>query len=84
MRHAWAGFFESAHAIIFILAASEYDVATVEDGSVNRLADALHLFEQVCANKILKNVDIVLFFNKIDQLKRKLKVRRIMKSLAGL
>ncbi|KAG6909932.1 hypothetical protein DXG01_014454, partial [Tephrocybe rancida] len=44
-----------------------------EDRAVNRLEDSVLLWKAVCSNKLLANVDLVLFLNKCDILEAKLK-----------
>lgn len=39
---------------------------------MNRLEDSVLLWKAVCSNKLLANVDLVLFLNKCDLLERKL------------
>lgn len=64
-RHAWASFFDSVDAIIFLAPISAFNQVLSEDPRVNRVADSLHLFRAICANKLLANVNIVLFLNKV-------------------
>jgi len=40
---------------------------------MNRMLDALVLFEQICRNPLLAHTDMILFFNKKDVLEKKLK-----------
>jgi hypothetical protein len=59
-------------AIIFLAPISGFDQVLVEDKSVNRLEDSVLLWKAVCSNKLLANVDLVLFLNKCDILEAKL------------
>ncbi|KAG8982782.1 hypothetical protein FRB90_006553 [Tulasnella sp. 427] len=52
---------------------SAFDQVLVEDRKVNRIEDSLLLFRNICANKLLGKVNIVLFLNKVDILEKKLK-----------
>ena len=72
-RHRWASYFDDAQAIIFLAPISAFDQALVEDGAVNRVVDSLALFEQVVGNRLLRDVSLVLFLNKVDVLERKLR-----------
>ncbi|RKO94036.1 guanine nucleotide binding protein, alpha subunit [Blyttiomyces helicus] len=73
-RLCWAPFFESEiHAILFIVSLASYDQMLVEDPTINRMLDALVLFETVSNNPLLKKVNIILFLNKADLFERKLK-----------
>jgi guanine nucleotide-binding protein alpha-1 subunit len=59
-------------AIIFMAPISGFDQVLVEDRSVNRLEDSVLIWKAVCSNKLLANVELVLFLNKCDILERKL------------
>lgn len=71
-RLFWAPYFDLVDAIIFLAPISCFDQTLAEDRSVNRLEDSVLLWKDVCENKLLQNVQIVLFLNKIDILKDKL------------
>ncbi|QRV80600.1 G-protein alpha subunit [Ceratobasidium sp. AG-Ba] len=71
-RHVWAPFFSDVNAIIFLAPISAFDQTLAEDKRVNRVEDSIQLFKSVCGNKLLANVNIVLFLNKCDLLKKKL------------
>ncbi|KAF5351154.1 hypothetical protein D9756_008283 [Leucocoprinus leucothites] len=60
-------------AIIFLAPISAFDQVLSEDRTVNRLEDSVLLWKAVCSNKLLANVDLVLFLNKCDILDQKLK-----------
>jgi len=60
-------------AIIFLAPISGFDQVLAEDRSVNRLEDSVLLWKAACSNKLLANVDLVLFLNKCDILEAKLK-----------
>ncbi|SJL11623.1 uncharacterized protein ARMOST_15029 [Armillaria ostoyae] len=60
-------------AIIFLAPISGFDQVLSEDRTVNRLEDSVLLWKAVCQNKLLANVDLVLFLNKCDILESKLK-----------
>ncbi|KAF8520549.1 guanine nucleotide binding protein, alpha subunit [Gautieria morchelliformis] len=67
-RQAWAPYFEDMNALIFLAPISAFD----QDPRVNRVEDSLLLWRSVVANKLLSNVNIILFLNKCDLLKAKL------------
>ncbi|KAG2181961.1 hypothetical protein INT43_006886 [Umbelopsis isabellina] len=67
-----APYFDDCSAIIFVAAISSFDQYLREDPSVNRLYDALQLFETICNHRLLRSTSVVLFLNKIDVLQRKL------------
>ncbi|KAJ8474612.1 hypothetical protein ONZ51_g7112 [Trametes cubensis] len=70
-RPTWVPFFDDA--IIFLAPISAFDQTLVEDRSINRLEDSVLLWKEVCSNKLLAKVDLVLFLNKCDILASKLK-----------
>jgi guanine nucleotide-binding protein subunit alpha len=71
-RQAWAPYFEDVNAIIFLAPISAFDQVLVEDPRVNRLEDCLLLWITLISNKLLADVNIVLFLNKCDLLQAKL------------
>ncbi|OJT03444.1 Guanine nucleotide-binding protein alpha-4 subunit [Trametes pubescens] len=72
-RPTWVPFFDDVNAIIFLAPISAFDQTLVEDRSINRLEDSVLLWKEVCSNKLLAKVDLVLFLNKCDILTSKLK-----------
>jgi guanine nucleotide-binding protein subunit alpha len=44
-----------------------------EDPSVNRLEDSILLWKSICSAKVLRKTQLILFLNKCDILRRKLK-----------
>lgn len=83
-RQAWVPFFDDAVAIIFLAPISAFDQYLEEDPKVNRIDDSLQLFTSICANRIFKDVHLVLFLNKTDILREKLlngvKIRKYITS----
>jgi len=73
MRHAWVPFFDNVRAIIFLAPVSCFDERLSEDSRVNRLEDSFLLWRTVCSSKLLSKATMILFLNKCDLLKRKLK-----------
>ncbi|KXS08923.1 guanine nucleotide binding protein, alpha subunit, partial [Gonapodya prolifera JEL478] len=71
-RKKWIHCFESVTAIIFMAAISEYDQVLVEDETVNRVQEALTLFDSICNSRWFVKTSIILFLNKIDLFKVKL------------
>ncbi|TFK56374.1 G-alpha-domain-containing protein [Heliocybe sulcata] len=71
-RQAWAPYFEDVNAIIFLAPISAFDQQLAEDPRVNRLEDSLLLWKMVVSNKLLANVNVVLFLNKCDLLRTKI------------
>ncbi|KAF8882175.1 guanine nucleotide binding protein, alpha subunit [Gymnopilus junonius] len=72
-RAVWAQFFDDVNIIIFLAPMSGFNQVLAEDESVNRLTDSLRLWQTICSNKLLAEVEFVLFLNKLDILDAKLK-----------
>jgi len=72
-RRKWIHCFDDVTAVIFCVALSEYDEVLVEDNRVNRMHEALELFAEILSNKVFKNSSIVLFLNKSDLFREKIK-----------
>jgi len=85
-RKKWIHCFENVTAIIFMTAISEYDQTLFEDESAvrgpiqprlttlqNRMQESLTLFESVCNSSWFANTSVIVFLNKIDLFREKLK-----------
>jgi guanine nucleotide-binding protein G(i) subunit alpha len=71
-RKKWIHCFENVHAILFLVAVSEYDEKLIEDESVNRMQEALTLFDSICNSRWFVKTSIILFLNKIDIFREKI------------
>lgn len=71
-RKKWIHCFEAVTAIVFLVAISEYNQKLVEDEAVNRMQEALTLFDSICNSRWFVKTSIVLFLNKIDIFKEKI------------
>ncbi|EFP77948.1 guanine nucleotide-binding protein subunit alpha [Puccinia graminis f. sp. tritici] len=72
-RKKWIHCFENVTAIVFLVALSEYDQMLYEDDSVNRMQEALNLFDSICNSRWFIKTSIILFLNKIDLFKQKVR-----------
>lgn len=72
-RKKWVRCFENVTAVIYVVAISEYDQLCYEDNETNRVLEALDLFEDIANSEWFADIDIILFLNKKDLLKEKLK-----------
>ncbi|KIK58525.1 hypothetical protein GYMLUDRAFT_45166 [Collybiopsis luxurians FD-317 M1] len=70
-RSSWIPFFDDSQAILF-LAPLTFNQMLDEDNHVNRLEDSLMLWKDICKNELLANCNIIIFFNKMDILRRTL------------
>ncbi|KAI5305217.1 hypothetical protein KEM56_004976 [Ascosphaera pollenicola] len=73
-RKKWIHCFENVTTILFLVAISEYDQLLFEDETVNRMQEALTLFDSICNSRWFLKTSIILFLNKIDRFKEKLPV----------
>ncbi|KAI8886602.1 guanine nucleotide binding protein, alpha subunit [Backusella circina FSU 941] len=72
-RKKWIHCFEEVTAIIFMVAISEYDQVLFEDEKVNRMGESITLFQSICDMPWFKKTSTILFMNKTDIFKKKLK-----------
>jgi len=72
-RRKWIHCFQGLTALIFCVAASEYNQKLYEDDRVNRMHESLILFEEICNCQWFVSTGIILFLNKMDLLKEKIK-----------
>ncbi|KIM41553.1 hypothetical protein M413DRAFT_11089 [Hebeloma cylindrosporum] len=72
-RAAWLPYFDNVNVIIFLSPVSVFDQRLDEDPSVNRLEDSIILWTAICSSKLLAKTQLILFLNKCDLLRRKLK-----------
>ncbi|KAH6914227.1 guanine nucleotide binding protein, alpha subunit [Coprinopsis sp. MPI-PUGE-AT-0042] len=71
-RAAWIPYFKEITALLFLAPLSSFDETLAEDPTINCLEDTLMLWKTISSNKLLARVQIILFMNKTDLLKRKL------------
>ena len=72
-RMQWLKYFAHVHVVLFVTSLVAYDQTLSEDATINRMTDALVLFEHIAMHPMLSNVSIVLFFNKFDLFSKKVK-----------
>jgi hypothetical protein len=72
-RAAWIPYFDSIHALIFLAPVSCFDERLEEDPRVNRLQDSLILWDAICTSPLLLRTTFILFLNKCDLLRKKMK-----------
>ncbi|KAI8987124.1 guanine nucleotide binding protein, alpha subunit [Pilobolus umbonatus] len=78
-RKKWLTYFEGVSVIIFMVALSEYDQRLYEDERVNRLQESLTLFQSICNMKCFIHTSTILFMNKTDLFRIKLKMSPLKK-----
>jgi len=72
-RKKWVRCFENVTAVLYVVAISEYDQLCYEDNETNRVIEALDLFEDIANSEWFADIDIILFLNKKDLLREKVK-----------
>jgi len=73
-RKKWAHCFQDVTAIIFCVAMNEYDMKLYEDENVNRMHEAIQLFDEICNSKWFKSTSMILFLNKSDLFREKIQL----------
>lgn len=71
-RRKWIHCFEGVTAVIFVAALSEYNQLLFEDSKMNRMIEAIQLFDEVCNNQFLQHSTMILFLNKRDLFEQKI------------
>jgi len=72
-RRKWIHCFENVTCVIFVAAMSEYDQVLFEDETTNRMSETLRLFDEICNSRWFIDNSLILFLNKRDLFKEKLK-----------
>jgi len=72
-RRKWLHCFEDCTAVIFCVAMNEYDKMLYEEANVNRMHEAVSLFQQTVNSKWFETVSLILFLNKSDLFREKIK-----------
>lgn len=72
-RKKWIHCFQDVTAVVFCVAMSEYDLKLYEDETVNRMDESLKLFDEICNSKWFMDTSIILFLNKSDIFREKIK-----------
>jgi len=72
-RRKWIHCFDCVTAIIFCASLSGYDQVLREDRTQNRMLESILLFDEVANSSNLNKNDIILFLNKEDLFKEKIK-----------
>ena len=72
-RKKWIHCFEDVSSLIFIASLAEYHQTLVEDHTANRLQESIALFKTIFNIPWINQSSIILFFNKKDIFKEKIK-----------
>lgn len=72
-RRKWIHCFGDVKAVLYVAALSAYDMYLFEDPDVNRLEESLSLFKGICNNRFFRKTCMILFLNKVDLFKDKIR-----------
>ncbi|KAL4231060.1 guanine nucleotide-binding protein subunit alpha [Mactra antiquata] len=82
-RKKWIHLFENVTVVLFFVSLSGFDETLEEDDTLNSLTDSLNTFHDVSHNHYLDKTDFLLFLNKYDLFKEKLKTVQLKTFLAS-
>jgi G-protein alpha subunit len=71
-RRKWVHAFEGLSCMIFVVALSDYDMMVREAVGVNRMAESIQVFDDLCNSGWFTDCSLVLFFNKEDVFREKI------------
>jgi len=71
-RRKWIHCFQNVTALLYCVAMDEYDMTLIEDDSVNRMVEALNVFEVMINSEYFANTSAILFLNKDDLFRKKI------------
>ncbi|KAJ3441616.1 guanine nucleotide-binding protein g(o) subunit alpha [Anaeramoeba flamelloides] len=72
-RKKWMSCFENITAVLFVTSMSEYNQMLFEDDDMNRMHESILLFEEISNSRWFKDSAFILFLNKVDLFKEKIK-----------
>ncbi|KAJ3423973.1 guanine nucleotide-binding protein g(o) subunit alpha [Anaeramoeba flamelloides] len=76
-RRKWINCFENITAVIFVASMSEYNQQLFEDEEMNRMHESLLLFEEITSSRWFRESSFILFLNKVDLFKKKIKKHKL-------
>ncbi|XP_071802275.1 guanine nucleotide-binding protein G(t) subunit alpha-3-like [Asterias amurensis] len=72
-RQKWIHCFDDVTAVLFTVAISSYDQVLREDNATSRMEESLMLFASICNSSWFSKTAMILFLNKCDIFKEKIK-----------
>ncbi|KAJ3436398.1 guanine nucleotide-binding protein g(o) subunit alpha [Anaeramoeba flamelloides] len=72
-RRKWIHIFDNITSVLFCASLTGYSEVLREDYSTIRMEEAMNLFSEVCRSPHFKKASIILFLNKFDLFKEKIK-----------
>ncbi|ETO36580.1 hypothetical protein RFI_00483 [Reticulomyxa filosa] len=76
-RSKWMNLFDHCDAMVFVAALSEFNQTLFEDSTQNRMKESLSLFGHIINLDVFKNSHTILFLNKSDLFREKIKKFRL-------
>uniref|UniRef100_A0A6V3NBP5 Uncharacterized protein n=1 Tax=Lotharella globosa TaxID=91324 RepID=A0A6V3NBP5_9EUKA len=76
-RKKWIHCFDGVRSIMFVCSLAEYDLVLAEDRNKNRMEESLKLFEGILSLVWFRHTPIILFMNKMDIFKEKIKTNEL-------
>ena len=73
-RRKWIHFIDNVTAIIFCVSLNEYNMPLDEDPGQNAMTESMNIFESIINSVFFKDKQIILFLNKIDLFREKIKL----------
>lgn len=74
-RRKWIHCLQNLDIIIFSVDISAYDLGVFEDDKINVMQEDLQLMGSICGSRWLRQTVVLVCFNKVDSLQRKLAYR---------
>lgn len=74
-RRKWIHCIQNLDVIFFSVDVSAYDLSVFEDDKFNVMQENLEIFDNICKSRWLRKAVVLLCFNKVDSLQRKLAYR---------
>jgi len=79
-RKKWMHCFEDVTGVLFCVGISSFDQTLYEDNKTNRILESLKLFHEICQSKWFTTTAMILFLNKDDLFREKIKAGKSIKS----
>ena len=79
-RKKWIHHFADVAAVLFICALNHYHCVLFEDEKKNAMHEAVELFREICNSKWFRKSEMILFLNKDDLFREKLRLQISLRS----
>lgn len=72
-RRKWINYFDEVDIILYVVGLDGFSQLCIEDGKTNRMRESLDVFRDLCDSPFFSETNIILFLNKADIFKEKIK-----------